>query len=959
MNGIVLSGGTTVTTYNNLIGDLKAPASTSTNAIRGISITSTTLTTTYNVYYNTVYLTGTGVANFGTSGIYHTASTTSSTAKLDLRNNIVVNNCTPAGTGLAVAYRRSSGTANMLNNYASTSNNNLFYAGTPGASNLIYSDGTSSAQTIALYKAGAFTAGTITPRDAGSVTENPNFLSTTGSNANFLHINTTIATPIESGGANIATYTDDFDGNVRQGNPGYPAQVNGGGTAPDIGADEFDGTLLPVAKSLTSITYNQASTNASSQGSTNQEILRLDFLVTGNSGTLNLNSIIVNSLNTTDVDVTSIKLYRTSTTTFATTNPLGSATTFSGGNATFSSLSYDLPSGTTYIWAAYDISASATVGNTLDAQIQANQINVAGTTYPASDQSPTGTRLVQISPITSFPFNETFEAGNFNNWIVANGSQTNKWAVGTATFNAGSYSGYVSNDAGVTNAYTILSASSVSHFYRDITFPASGEFHLSFNWKGNGESGYDDFKVFLVDVGTTPTAGTVIASGQIGTTYGLQSTWQAVDLTFAATNLGTTKRLVFSWRNDGSGGTQPPAAVDNIQIYQASNMAYSSSAVTQTNISNVYRNTTNNQVIGIQVVTTGSANPINATKFTVNTNGTTLLTDITNAKIFYTGTSSTFAATGQFGSTVATPLSSFDITGTQALSTGTNYFWLTYDVPSGATGGNVIDGECTNVTVAGTDNTPTPTTVVGSRTIQGAMHGTFTVGTTLPLEKLGLNFENRKFTKTVIKDVPIEENSKEKLDNNSKINNNSSVNLKNNLNTKKVEVQEDYYVLYLDGKPYTGPTYFEFNNNQNKSSIRKNSKNDNQNIIDGPNANGDYLTLDAAITDINLRGIDGAVTFLLSDASMTSNGVTINALAGFSSSNTLTIKPNTGKTVSLSGSSSTGIINLSSADYVTIDGSNTVSGTTKDLTIINTFNTYSSAGYTINISGTSGDKANK
>ena len=118
---------------------------------------------------------------------------------------------------MTVAYRRSGGAASNLANYASTSNNNDFYAGTPSATNLIYSDGTSSAQTINQYKNGVFTAGTIAPRDSASFSENPTFLSTTGSSANFLHIDPTVSTRIESGGANIAGITDDFDGDIAPG----------------------------------------------------------------------------------------------------------------------------------------------------------------------------------------------------------------------------------------------------------------------------------------------------------------------------------------------------------------------------------------------------------------------------------------------------------------------------------------------------------------------------------------------------------------------------------------------------------------------------------------------------------------------------------------------------------------------------------------------------------------------
>src|SRR4030095_1066344 len=44
-------------------------------------------------------------------------------------------------------------------------------------------------------------------------------------------------TLLESHAVNIAGITDDYDVDIRQGNPGYA----GTGTAPDVGADEFEG----------------------------------------------------------------------------------------------------------------------------------------------------------------------------------------------------------------------------------------------------------------------------------------------------------------------------------------------------------------------------------------------------------------------------------------------------------------------------------------------------------------------------------------------------------------------------------------------------------------------------------------------------------------------------------------------------------------------------------------------
>lgn len=148
------------------------------------------------------------------------------------------------------------------------------------------------------------------------------------------------------------------------------------------------------------------------------------------------------------------------------------------------------------------------------------------------------------------------------------------------------------------------------------------------------------------------------------------------------------------------------------------NMSYTSSAVTQANTTPVAPGETNREIIGIQIVTTGTNNPINVSSFTFNTTGTTNATgDIQNARLWFTDGNSTFATTTQIGSVVAAPNGVFTISGfTQNLVGGTNYFWLTYDIKSGATINNVVDATCTSLTV-GSARTPSPTTVAGTRQI--------------------------------------------------------------------------------------------------------------------------------------------------------------------------------------------------------------------------------------------------
>jgi hypothetical protein len=213
VNGVTIGGGTTVNASNNLIGNLTTPSANLANAVNGINISGGT---TVNVYYNTVRIAGSSTgALFGSSAV-----NASSTPTVNLRNNIFVNATTVSGAGLAAAYRRSSTT---LTTYASTSNNNLF------SGSAIFTDGTNTDATIAAFKTRA------TPRDSASVSATPPFLSTTGSSANFLHIDTTVATQIESGGSPIASFTDDYDAvNTRS------------ATTPDIGADEFTGTPAAV-----------------------------------------------------------------------------------------------------------------------------------------------------------------------------------------------------------------------------------------------------------------------------------------------------------------------------------------------------------------------------------------------------------------------------------------------------------------------------------------------------------------------------------------------------------------------------------------------------------------------------------------------------------------------------------------------------------------------------------------
>ena len=141
-------------------------------------------------------------------------------------------------------------------------------------------------------------------------------------------------------------------------------------------------------------------------------------------------------------------------------------------------------------------------------------------------------------------------------------------------------------------------------------------------------------------------------------------------------------------------------------------MAYSSSNTFQLNTGAMLDPASvNNQIIQVQVVTTGGTSPFDMTSMSFSTNGSAnASTDIANAKVYYTGTSSVFATTTQFGSTFDHPNGNFTVNGNQSLSGGTNYFWVVYDLTATPVSGDAIDAGCSQLVMSGTGGTQTPAT---------------------------------------------------------------------------------------------------------------------------------------------------------------------------------------------------------------------------------------------------------
>lgn len=174
------------------------------------------------------------------------------------------------------------------------------------------------------------------------------------------------------------------------------------------------------------------------------------------------------------------------------------------------------------------------------------------------------------------------------------------------------------------------------------------------------------------------------------------------------------------------------AASDNNYVvfspYQLSNMVVQGASVVHPNLNIVSKNSNDNEMLRVKVSVNGELSPLALSQLSFNTTGTSNTGDIANAKVFYTGADSVFNNLQQFGSAVSNPSGSFNISGTQQLLKGDNYFWLTYSTGAFAAASNLLDAEFNQAIINSVPVTPPNGAPVGSRTIGNGLSGIIPVG---------------------------------------------------------------------------------------------------------------------------------------------------------------------------------------------------------------------------------------
>ncbi|XZF14037.1 T9SS type A sorting domain-containing protein [Chitinophagaceae bacterium MMS25-I14] len=548
------------------------------------------------------------------------ASTTYSSACLDVAsssvtftqvlNNIFVNN--HASSNAFGFYNTA--TSNIS---GATVNNNDYYV--VATAQIGYYN--SARATLAAWQS-------ATGKDAAALNANPSFVSATN-----LHINSGTFSQLESAGASAATtgITTDIDGQTR---PGPAGSVNGGGTAPDMGADEFDAipAQVPAISNATASAVSCVTAAAHTVTAT----------IVANTGTIGTATLNYNNGSAGTVAMT-----------------LSSGTTANGV------WTGTIPAGTAGVAVSWSITATNTVPLST---------TVTGTSYT---DVPLGT----ATAVAAASVNPVCSGSPTNLTATLNSSGT--ITVGAGGTTASSYDGIFYHLYGGAKTQFLIRASELTA----LGLSAGNITALSINMSTVTSQSYAGFAINIAATTNTDLSGGLVNSGlnQVYSAASYTPVTGANAFSFSTPFAwdGTSNIVIqFCWSNNNGGGTSNYAKIDapgfvSCAYYRADNQTPSAICGATTNTS-----TTSNRP---QFIFTGNAAPA-ITAYSWSNGSTTIGT--TSPLTVNPTASTTYTATVTAGGCTKTtaPLT-VNVTSLPASPTASNSVQCGVGVPTASVSG--------------------------------------------------------------------------------------------------------------------------------------------------------------------------------------------------------------------------------------------------------------------------------
>lgn len=145
----------------------------------------------------------------------------------------------------------------------------------------------------------------------------------------------------------------------------------------------------------------------------------------------------------------------------------------------------------------------------------------------------------------------------------------------------------------------------------------------------------------------------------------------------------------------GRGLWESPIEIDekNMSVYQVK--------VFQRDTANTFRELKDQEIIGIEIIMTGSKEKMILKSLRFTSEGSTNFSgDVSKVKVYSTGIKNYFNTDLQFGISTDPSSGEFIFEGYQELYIGSNFFWLVYDINENAVHENLLDARCLSVDIS-------------------------------------------------------------------------------------------------------------------------------------------------------------------------------------------------------------------------------------------------------------------
>ncbi len=444
----------------------------------------------------------------------------------------------------------------------------------------------------------------------------------------------------------------------------------------------WDATVEPFVDhnmTIKAISVAQTNKNGVAPGSLNQEIIK--FAVT-TEGTLSTQSVKEVALNVKE-SLPALKgvkvMYAADKEDISNAVLLGGVTDITSPNITITG-SQDLPEGVSNFFVVFDIKDEVANNVKLDAALLSIKTQDAEAYTPANGD-PDGERLTK------------------NEYILANGENGEIIVHNSLLFydNGGKENNYTNSFDGKVTFVPSSSDKVVKMKFQSFRTYFGHYFYLY-----NGKSTDDANLIGKYSSSTFPDS--LISTSSDG----------ALTVRFVSTSSGSTYA---GWEISVSSYTPRTLSVDSV-IVSAPTIDAS-----------ILRGSSDEAVQMIKVVVGGDKGSVKLNNFTFDNVGTTSVSDITAAKLYYTGSSVGYNPINLVGAyATASP---YKFTASDAISItqkGTYYFWLAYDISKDASAGNVIKAKFSGLEADGTATTAIVKQDEISRTIKGGFKGEYTIG---------------------------------------------------------------------------------------------------------------------------------------------------------------------------------------------------------------------------------------